>query len=136
MFAGEPLVMMSAGTRHTAGVTKDGALWSWGHGGYRQLGHGDCEPRQRPEWVGREMFGGSSAVMVACGRCHMVVLTVMGLVWSCGNRASGRLGHGDTADQLVLTLVAAEWFGGAPRQMVMVAGGGAHSVALEAEGRV
>jgi len=66
----------------------------------------------------------------------MVVLTVMGLVWSCGNRASGRLGHGDTADQLVLTLVAAEWFGGAPRQMVMVAGGGAHSVALEAEGRV
>ena len=26
VFAGELLVMMSAGTRHTAGVTKDGAL--------------------------------------------------------------------------------------------------------------
>ena len=66
----------------------------------------------------------------------MVVLTVMGLVWSCCNRAFGRLGYGDTADQLVLTLVVAEWFGGAARQMVMMAGSGAHSVALEAEGRV
>ena len=30
VFAGEPLVMVAAGYNHTAGVTKDGALWNWG----------------------------------------------------------------------------------------------------------
>ena len=79
VFAGEALVMMSAGLKHTAGVTKDGALWSWGEGVYSQLGHGDKEPRQRPERLGREMFGGLPAVMVACGCNYTLVLTTAGL---------------------------------------------------------
>jgi len=70
VFAGEPLVMMATGRRHTAGVTKE-------------LGHTDREPRLWPERLGREMFGGSPAVMVACGGMHMLVLTALGLVWSC-----------------------------------------------------
>ena len=134
VFAGEALVMISAGSNHTAGVTTDGALWSWGHGFSGQLGHGDREPRQRPERLGREMFGGSPAVMVGCGNSHMLVLTVMGFVWSCGEGGLGRLGHGDETDQLVLMLVAAERFGGG--QIVMVAAGGFHSVALGEKGRV
>ena len=133
----EPLVMVSAGKRHTAGVAKDGAIWCWGSGDYGQLGYGDREPRQRPKRLGREIFGGSSAVMVACGGVHMLVLTAVGLVWSCGRGANGRLGHRDMADQLLLTPVAAflcERFGVA--QIVMVAAGGCHSVALGVEGRV
>jgi len=83
------------------------------------------------------LFGGSSAVMVAYGGVHMLVLTAVGLVWSCGRGADGRLGHSDMADQLLLTPVAAflcERFGVA--QIVMVAAGGCHSVALGAEGRM
>ena len=56
---------------------------------------------------------------------------------SRGPRGYGRddrLGHGGSADQLVLTLVAAERFKEA--QIVMVAAGGGHSVAVEAEGSV
>jgi len=45
VFAGEPLVMMAAGSMHTAGVTKDGVLWSWGQRGFGQLGHGVRELR-------------------------------------------------------------------------------------------
>ena len=133
VFDGEAVVMVAAGTSYTAGVTKDGALWSWGEGYHGQLGHGDSEPRQRPERLGREMFDGSPAVMVACGGGHMLVLTAMGLVWSCGFGGCGQLG-GDAGMQLVLTLVAAERFGGA--QIVMVAAGAAHSVALGTNGRV
>jgi len=134
VFAGEPLVMISAGSMHTASVSKNGVLWSWGDGRYGQLGHGDREPRQRPERLSRDMFGGSPAMMVACGGVHMLVLTAVGLVWSCGAGANGRLGHGNEADELVLKLVAAERFRGA--QIVMVVAGGGHSVALEAEGMV
>jgi alpha-tubulin suppressor-like RCC1 family protein len=34
--------------------------------------------------LGKEMYGGWPAVMVACGYNHTLVLTCRGLVWSCG----------------------------------------------------
>mmetsp|Transcript_66033 Transcript_66033/g.107128 ORF Transcript_66033/g.107128 Transcript_66033/m.107128 type:complete len:418 (+) Transcript_66033:600-1853(+) len=126
--------MMAAGSMHTAGVTKDGTLWSWGDGFYSQLGHGDRKPRERPERLGREMFGRSPAVMVACGGGHTLVLTAAGLVWSCGYGFFDQLGHGDHKDKLRLTLVADKQFRKA--HIVMVAAGGCHSVALGAEGQV
>jgi len=85
------------------------------------------EPRLRPERLGREMFGGSPVG-------NDFTLTAAQLLWSCGRAHCGQLGLGVTADQLVLTLVAAEQFGGA--QIVMVAAGFAHSVVLGAEGAV
>jgi len=102
VFAGEPLVLVSAGHRHTAGVTKDGALWSWGKRQYGQLGHGDGATRQCQERMSREMLGGSPAVVVACGGSAHAGAD-MGCVWSCGEKDSGRLGHGDEPDQLLLT---------------------------------
>ena len=81
VFAGEPLVLVSAGHRHTAGVTKDGALWSWGKRQYGQLGHGDGATRQCQERMSREMLGGSPAVVVACGGDQHTLV----LIWAaCG----------------------------------------------------
>ena len=134
VFYGEAVVMVAAGHHHTACVTAKGKLWTWGNGEFGQLGHGDRESRQRPERLEKEMYGGSPAVMVACGGSHTLVLTAGGLVWSCGDGDLGQLGHGDTSYMLVLTLVAEEVFRG--EQIVMVAAGGNHSVALGAEGRV
>jgi len=134
VFDGEAVVMVAAGLHHTACVTAKGTLWTWGNGAFGKMGHGNKEPRQRPTRLGKEMYGGSSAVMVSCGRNHTLVLTAMGLVWSCGSGGYGRLGHGDTVDKLVLTLVVTEGFRGA--QIVMVAAGGVHSVVLGAAGRV
>ena len=85
------------------------------------------------------MYGESPAVMVGCGGAirrrggHTLVLTGVG-VWSCGWGEFGQLGHGDTADQLVLTRVGGETFRGA--QIVTMAAGGVHSAALGVEGRV
>jgi len=106
-------------------VTAKGTLWTWGNAQFSQLGHGDNEPRQRPTQLGKEIFGGSPAVMVSCGMNHTLVLTTVGLVWSCGFGYYGQLGQGDTAGRGVLTLVGAEGFTGA--QIVMVAAGGNHS---------
>mmetsp|Transcript_88483 Transcript_88483/g.129403 ORF Transcript_88483/g.129403 Transcript_88483/m.129403 type:complete len:239 (-) Transcript_88483:260-976(-) len=128
--------VMAAGRAHTVCVTARGTpqLWSWGNGQNGQLGHDDRESRKRPARLGKEMFGGSPAVMVCCGGKHTLVLTAVGCIWSCASGLCGRLGHDDTADQLVLTLVGTEGFREA--QIVMVAAGGAHSVALGAEERV
>ena len=134
VFDGAAVVMVAAGDAHTACVTAKGTLWSWGYGEFGRLGHGDREPRQRPVRLGKEMYGGSPAVMVACGGEHTLVLTAVGCVWSCGEGSLGQLGHGDASNQLVLTLVGEEGFRGA--QIVMVAAGGNHSVALGADGIV
>jgi len=134
MFDGEAVVMVAAGHQHTACVTEKGSLWTWGKGHFGQLGHGNREPRQRPTRLGKEMYGASPAVMLSCGSDHTLVLAGVGYVWSCGDGYYGQLGHGDTADKLVLTLVGSEVFQGA--QIVMVAAGGVHSMALGAEGRV
>jgi len=134
VFDGEAVVMVAAVREHTACVTAKGTLWTWGNGRTGQLGHGDREPRQRPTRLGKDMYGGSPAVMVSCGYYHTLVLTDVGCVFSCGWGLHGQLGHGDTADTLVLTFVGAGGFRGA--QIVMVTAGRAHSVALGAEGRV
>ena len=143
VFFGEAVVMVAAGSHHAACVTAKGMLWSWGDGRNGRLGHGDCTPRQHPERLGKEMYGGSPAVMVACGGSHTLVLTAMGCVYSCGAGYYGQLGHDafmstaqqfSGADKLVLTLVGATKFRDA--QIVMIAAGALHSVALGADGRV
>ena len=134
VFGGEAVVMVAGGFVHQTCVTAKGTLWTWGTGRNGQMGHGDEEPRQRPARLGKEMYGGSPAVMVACGNRHTLVLTSVFEVWSCGCGLYGQLGHCDVANKLVLTLVADQRFRGA--QIVMVAADGRHSVALGAEGRV
>jgi len=65
VFDCEAVVMVAAGLQHTACVTAKGTLWTWGNGSFGQLGHGDRELRQRPARLGKEIYCGSSAVMVS-----------------------------------------------------------------------
>jgi len=105
---------------------------TWGRGAEGQLGHGDVQDRLRPERIGRELLGGWTVIMVACGVQHTLVLTVGGL-WTCGSAEYGALGHGDEADKLVLTQMAPERFKG-NAQIVMVAAGLRHSMGMRAKG--
>ena len=84
VFDGEAIVMVAAGPKFTACVTAKGTLWTWGYRTHGQLGHCDREQRQRPARLGKEEYGWSPAVMVSCCEAHTLVLTAVGLVWSCG----------------------------------------------------
>jgi alpha-tubulin suppressor-like RCC1 family protein len=81
------------------------AVWTWSAGDKGALGRGDDQARSTPTRLDEESFGGSVAVMVACGRCHKVV-TADGRLWTFGWGDNGRLGHGDMEDKLIPTLVA------------------------------
>ena len=45
------VVAVSAGRDHSLALTADGALWSWGDGGFGKLGHGDQQSQLLPKEV-------------------------------------------------------------------------------------
>ncbi|XP_033633807.1 probable E3 ubiquitin-protein ligase HERC1 isoform X2 [Asterias rubens] len=87
------VVCVSAGYRHSACVTEDGQLFTWGEGDYGRLGHGDSNSRNVPTLV-KDI---SSVGQVVCGSSHTIAISQDGrTVWSFGGGDNGKLGHGDT----------------------------------------
>ncbi|KAL4617326.1 putative E3 ubiquitin-protein ligase HERC1 [Arapaima gigas] len=90
---GKVVVCVSAGYRHSAAVTNDGELYTWGEGDFGRLGHSDSHSRNVPTLV-KDISG---VGQVACGSSHTIAVAQDGrTVWSFGGGDNGKLGHGDT----------------------------------------
>uniref|UniRef100_A0A7S3TL37 Uncharacterized protein n=1 Tax=Emiliania huxleyi TaxID=2903 RepID=A0A7S3TL37_EMIHU len=79
---GERAVSVSARDTHSLALFADSTVWSWGIGGYGQLGHGDQQGQLLPKKV--EAFAGRRVVAVSAGASHSVAVTADGAVWSWG----------------------------------------------------
>ncbi|XP_051907348.1 probable E3 ubiquitin-protein ligase HERC1 isoform X3 [Hippocampus zosterae] len=91
--SGKVVVCVSAGYRHSAAVTNDGELYTWGEGDFGRLGHSDSQSRNTPTLV-KDISG---VGQVACGSSHTIAVAQDGrAVWSFGGGDNGKLGHGDT----------------------------------------
>ncbi|XP_025764891.1 probable E3 ubiquitin-protein ligase HERC4 isoform X4 [Oreochromis niloticus] len=86
-------VSISCGKDHTAALTKDGAVFTFGSGQYGQLGHNSLQNEQRPRLVA-ELWG-AKVTKVACGSYHTLVLTESKKVYSFGCNEQGQLGRGE-----------------------------------------
>ena len=122
-FAGRLVVAVSAGAAHSLAITADGAVWSWGAGEDGQLGHGDEQDQLLPKKV--EAFADQRVVAVSTGAAHSLALTADGSVWSWGEGAFGKLGHGDEQGQLRPKKVEA-----LAGRVVAVSAARGHSIAL------
>ncbi|KAJ8338960.1 hypothetical protein SKAU_G00357460 [Synaphobranchus kaupii] len=90
---GKVVICVSAGYRHSAAVTNDGELYTWGEGDFGRLGHSDSHSRNVPTLV-KDISGVGQA---ACGSSHTIAVAQDGrVVWSFGGGDNGKLGHGDT----------------------------------------
>ena len=69
---------------------------------------------------------------MSAGDCHSLALTADGAVWSWGNGAYGKLGHGDQQTQLLPKKVEVL----AGQRVVAVSAGLNHSLAITADGAV
>jgi alpha-tubulin suppressor-like RCC1 family protein len=101
--AGRVVVDVAAGWRHTAVVTDEGELWTFGRGWQGRLGHGDIENRLVPTRVAAfgPGAGEERAAAVSAGAGHTLVATDSGGLWTFGGGGEGQLGHGDHEDQLL-----------------------------------
>lgn len=97
------VVQVSCGYRHTALVTDNRQLYTYGYGECGRLGHGDEESVATPtavsffasmiESVGARIGG---IAQVSCGREHTMAVLVNGDLYGFGWAEAGRLGTGDT----------------------------------------
>ncbi|XP_071845609.1 probable E3 ubiquitin-protein ligase HERC1 isoform X3 [Apostichopus japonicus] len=93
VLTGKLVVCVSTGYRHSACVTDEGQLFTWGEGDYGRLGHGDGNSRNVPTLV-KDV---SCVGQVVCGSSHTIAVSQDGrTVWSFGGGDNGKLGHGDT----------------------------------------
>lgn len=85
---------VACGCWHSAALSDEGAVYTWGSCKSGQLGHGDRQTLAAPRLALQGKGGG--IVAIACGTAHTAALTASGDVYTWGKAEAGRLGHGQT----------------------------------------
>ncbi|XP_033953626.1 probable E3 ubiquitin-protein ligase HERC4 [Pseudochaenichthys georgianus] len=97
---------ISCGEAHSAVLTKDGKVFTFGEGSYGQLGHNSSDNELKPRLV--DGLDGPAS-HISCGRRHTLVLSSSGQLWAFGDGAKGQIGTGRTENSLTPTLVSLPW---------------------------
>ncbi|XP_037385437.1 E3 ISG15--protein ligase HERC5 isoform X2 [Talpa occidentalis] len=91
---------VACGGSHTALLTKDGLVFTFGAGKFGQLGHNSTQNELKPRLVTE--LAGSRVTQIACGRWHtLAYVSDLGKVFSFGSGKEGQLGNGGTHNQLI-----------------------------------
>ncbi|XP_016124312.1 E3 ubiquitin-protein ligase HERC2-like [Sinocyclocheilus grahami] len=98
-------VAVNSGGKHCLALSSEGELYSWGEAEDGKLGHGNRSPCDRPRVI--ESLRGVEVVDIAAGGAHSACITASGELYTWGKGRYGRLGHGDSEDQLKPKLVEA-----------------------------
>jgi len=125
------VVAVSCGVIHTAILIGDGTVYTCGFA-RSWLGHGDWHEEEhcRNIHVPRPVENLHLIEMIACGWSHTLALQTGGVLYSWGDGADGRLGHGHERDVALPLQVDIE------ESVASIAAGAAHSAAVLKDGSV
>ncbi|XP_032805642.1 putative E3 ubiquitin-protein ligase HERC4 isoform X1 [Petromyzon marinus] len=104
----QKVVYICCGEDHTAILTKEGGVFTFGAGGYGQLGHNSTNHEVNPRKVFELM--GSIVTQIACGRQHtLAFVPSSGRIYSFGLGGNGQLGTGSTSNRKSPFTVQGAW---------------------------
>jgi T5SS/PEP-CTERM-associated repeat protein len=118
---------VAGGETHTVAADSKGTVWTWGNNSNGQLGNGTSINYYSPLAIS----GVSNVMGVAAGQYHTMAVQADGTVWTWGDNSYGQLGIGSSGGN---TNVPAKAVG--LTQMIGLAAGAYHSVALRSDGTV
>lgn len=135
LMAGKLIFSAAAGSGFNLAVSSEGETLSWGYNAFGQLGNNSTV--RSPAAVAVDTSGilaGKSVIAVAGGDNHSLALTTDGKVYSWGSNYEGVLGHGGSNSSVPVAVDTSGVLAG--RTVTAIAAGDAHSLALDAEGRL
>eukprot|EP00850_Spirogloea_muscicola_P003742 SM000015S01242 [mRNA] locus=s15:773139:784742:- [translate_table: standard] len=124
------IVQVAAGESHSAALTADGLVYTWGRGKYGQLGHGVLTNEMKPMRV--DALAGRRVVQIACGGDHTMALTDQSKLYTWGRGRWGQTGHGTQEDWSMPRRLE----GLGPGRVKQITAGSRHSLALLEDGSV
>jgi alpha-tubulin suppressor-like RCC1 family protein len=128
------VVAIAAGQVHSLALKSDGTVWAWGNNSVGQLGNGSISPSNVPVQV---LNLPADIVAIAAGFSHSLALDSSGQVWAWGLNSNGQLGNGTTGGSSLFPNLVVTSFGGPIfTDVVAIAAGGLHSLALKSDGTV
>ncbi|XP_016102498.1 probable E3 ubiquitin-protein ligase HERC4 [Sinocyclocheilus grahami] len=102
------VVYICCGEDHTAALTKEGGVFTFGAGGYGQLGHNTTHHEVNPRKVFELM--GNVVAQIACGRQHtLALIPSSGKIDSFGLGGNGQLGTRSTYNRISPAPVKGCW---------------------------
>uniref|UniRef100_A0AAQ4QQ03 HECT and RLD domain containing E3 ubiquitin protein ligase 3 n=1 Tax=Gasterosteus aculeatus aculeatus TaxID=481459 RepID=A0AAQ4QQ03_GASAC len=117
---------ISCGNEHTAALTKDGGLFTFGEGSWGQLGHGSTNNELLPRRVLELM--GTEVSQITCGRRHTLAFVPSSeVVYAFGCNSHGQLGTGLLGDARSPCAVKTRFLTGTVTKIIC---GGDHSFLL------
>lgn len=127
---GRKVIAVAGGEIHSLAQANDGSLWAWGYGGNGQIGNNTFSTTYVPVPVSA-LPDGRTAISIAAGELHNLVLANDGSLWAWGYGADGELGYGGSTTIPYPIQVATLGDG---RTVVQIAAGGFHNLALANDG--
>ena len=91
---------ISSGWAHTAALTENGEVLTWGLGQYGALGHGDIATQYKPKMIDILIQKGVFIKEIDAGTRHTAFVSHDGHLFSCGNGDAGQLGTGNRDTEL------------------------------------
>eukprot|EP00658_Telonema_sp_P-2_P082665 TRINITY_DN8784_c0_g1_i1.p1 TRINITY_DN8784_c0_g1~~TRINITY_DN8784_c0_g1_i1.p1 ORF type:complete len:1789 (-),score=688.48 TRINITY_DN8784_c0_g1_i1:283-5649(-) len=127
------VIQVGCGEYHSAALTANGEVYTWGDGGDGQLGHGDGRTKgyrlSQPRLI--KSLASKGVTAIACGEYHTAALTGDGNVYTWGKSVNGQLGNTDDTKKVTSPTIV-----DLNEDVVAISCGGAHTVCITAGGDV
>ncbi|KAL3687154.1 hypothetical protein R1sor_013463 [Riccia sorocarpa] len=124
------IVQIACGENHSAALSADGQVFTWGRGKYGQLGHGGVDSEFSP--VAVTALSDQLIIQIACGGDHTMAVNSEGELFAWGRNLWGQTGTGFEEDtHLPVKILSLRG-----ERVIQVSAGARHSVALTDKGEV
>ena len=130
------LLSIAAGDQHSAAISSNNELYTWGCGAYYRLGHGLAFDESIPKKV--EVLEDVYVTQVSCGASHTLCITNEGFIYGWGNGMCGKLGIEEkcTKNYILPTRVGTYLGKFRRKQFQEVCAGPLHSLTLTEDGMI
>jgi alpha-tubulin suppressor-like RCC1 family protein len=137
-FDSSNIISASCGNNHSLFLTSNFKVYSCGHNGQGQLGHGTIGTDSiTPTEIRLDGFNQSNIISIAGGAAHSLFLTSNYKVFSCGYNGNGQLGHGTIGtDVLKPTKIILDGFNESNYNVIKIASGYHHNLFLTSNYKV